>query len=216
MNKYDIIKQALYRAKRGSVAQSNATELENVYDFTLPSILEKHDWIFSFGYTTNLQKTASGTDIGFRYRYDAPGDIIEALEGNPSIGTRFISPREALRFGYTANEEDLLNQDNANKPILIDGVLYSDVELNSLIYKREVTPAAMSPMFREYLIYELALIYAAATNSKDRSLMEYLRTEKDEHQLAAITKNLKKPADPQLTAIYSWIQQYYTQTRLRY
>ena len=156
-------------------------------------------------------------DLGFRYRYDAPGDIIEALEGNPTMGTRFINQSEALRFGYTANEEDLRNQDNnKNKPLLIDGILYSDVELNELIYKREVTPAAMNPMFREYLIYELALIYAAVINAKDKNLMNYLMQKKDELELAAITKNLKRPADPQLSAIYSWIKQYYTQTRSRY
>ena len=192
----------------------------------LEGLLETHNWYFSYNVVSlnagivDITDSYDGADLGFKYKYRfSAGDAIEIIELDPRLNYNFQGIREGLRFGYAVERDDLIDVYSSgrdNSHLLVNQVLHSDKQIKQIGYKRVVTPSLMTPLFRLYLTWSLAEVFASTKDSQDSNSYYKLKKKAESACLKAVSQNLKPPIDPQLLSIYNWISTYLKQTYSRY
>lgn len=225
MTKEELIKEALIRANQGLIGDNEIANYNLLYDTELDAALAQHKdkWLFSYDITSLLDQTTDGNDLGYQYKYLVPGDTLSVICINPESSFRFISAKEALKYGYAVTNEDLAFSYSTNNQysfLLIDSpsgpILHTDVEVTKILYSKKVTPVVMDPLFRKFFILQLAYTIGTVKDPGNHALNDKLEAKAKKAHIAALTPYLKRPVDPQLAAIYDWVKTYTIQTTARY
>ena len=218
--KEEIIQDALIEANLGLQDVSSTDAYSRLYDLTLHALIEKHNFIFSYGVASNLSEAIGAEDLGYRYKYTLSADVLDIVEINPANDAIFGSVREALRFGTAATREEIASQGSTSalseSYIKIGNVLHSDVQVSVIVYKKGQDDYDMTATFKNALTLELAKRMVRADNPDNMQLFYSLRKDAKEALGQAIIVNTRPPQDPQLRALFDWYKTYYITTASRY
>ena len=91
--------------------------------------------------------------------------------------------------------------------IYVNGLLYSNEEVKTVVYKRNVKPVNMPDSFRNLLAWVLAEHFAM-TPGKDLERISLITAQKYKAWRRATRFESKETADPQLEAYRKFIRQY--------
>lgn len=214
----DIINFSLNKAGRMDKEASEMTQELKIYDIYLRDLLEERNWVWSFGTTRSVTQTEDGNDLGFKYRYRIGADAEEvvAINFGSNIGLAGLSIHESLRAGYAIDpigEPEGIPGDNSF--VFINGVLHSNSEVTSVIFKKIPDPVEMPTPFKILLAWKMATHFVIEPGG-DRDRQDTINSELRKAHLRACRFETRKPTDPQLLEVYNYVKTLRTETYLRY
>ena len=195
------------------LATSDQQQVETMYELLKTSLLEERPWPFALAITDKLQTTKEGDNLNYQYRYKLPADALDVISLNPNQTGRSVgvlSNYDSIRIGIAPNDEDVRTRlsSASQKFYFKNGILYTNVKTDEVLYKRDPEEKEFSTDFMLALSWYLAK-YLAISIAGTPELAGYCAREGDAHHARAYrTLNRLLPGIDQ-SVIDSWIRQYF-------
>ena len=213
----DIINLARTRAGKGEIAESELKSHSFVYDLILGDLLEEREWLFTLGISNNVTLTKPAIDLGYKYVYSLGNrDIkdVEAINYSSSLNLTSLSIRRAVDYGLAVDPIGEAPRTSNKEFLYVNGLLHTNVEVHTVVYKRIVKPVNMPDSFINLLSWALAEHFAM-TPGKDLERIDNVRRQKQIAHRRATRFESQNTGDPQLESIRKFRQQYRKSTYSR-
>lgn len=213
----DIINLARFRGGKGEISESDLKSQTFVYDLILGDLLEEREWLFTLAVSNNLILTKPAIDLGYKFVYslgDNNVENVEAINFSSSIDLASLSVRRAVEYGLAVDPIGESPRVSSKEFLFVNGLLHTNTEVKTVVYKRNVKPVNMPDSFRNLLAWCLAEHYAM-TPGKDLERIDNIRREKKMAHRRATRFESRNTNDPQLESIRKFRQQYRKSTYSR-
>ena len=170
-----IIEEALAEANssNGTASQNEILRYTPLYrDLKAIALKSQPDpYTFTYKISGPLLEADVPLDRGYAKAYKCPASCLNVERLNPDSLNEvyFTSVREAFMCGKDI-DSDLGSRFNKldSSFVVVDGIIHTDVEVESIMYSYDIPESEMPPEFRQYMIFKLARRIALRNNNKEQ------------------------------------------------
>lgn len=215
MTERELIVAASREAANGTPDEASISLLLEDYRRRRDNLFADKDWLFLLQYYETSQLTKVTTDdrnilMPYKYRFPANASVQEVVSVNINLytGIESLSVDDSLRIGYSSFPENGFPTDSQPNFTFIDGILYSDKEVENVIVKNKVVERELDSETKHLLVLEFA-IFIASNIKQDIEKARELKAEKKQQYTKAAYRNIENPRDPYSNLLRSWYKKFF-------
>ena len=185
---------------------------EEMYELLKTSMLEERPWPFCLALTTDIQSTDGGENLNYSFKYRLPADALGVVALNPNERYTLAaaaSNYDLLRVGLSPGDDQPLSALTSRQDFYFKaGILYSNVAVNEILYKRDPDEREFSTDFMLSLSWQLAKYLA--TSAKGRAdLAAHCEREASMYHARAYRHLTQQFPGIDEKMLRNWIKQFY-------
>ena len=215
MTENETIVAASREAANGTPDEAGITLMKADYRRRRNNLFMDKKWVFLLQFYNGgqLSKVTDDRNILMPYKYRFPSNatqVVDVLDVNIDRYSHVasLSPQEALDIGYSVFPENGAYTHVAPNFAFIDGVLYSDREVENVVVKNEVVERDLDAEVLQLLVLDFA-VFIASNIKQDIDKARELKAERKQQYAKAAYRTIRNTRDPYSDLVRSWYTKFY-------
>ena len=212
LSKEKVVNLARAHISLPPLSSSALRQTEEMYELLKSSMLDERPWPFCIALTSDVQSTTGGENLNFSYKYRIPADAVGVVALNPNQRYREstrTSNYDLIRTGLTPDDDQpLASLTNSQDFYFKAGILYSNIAVTEILYKRDPDEKEFSTDFMLSLSWQLAK-YLSVSSKGRADLAAHCEREAGMYHARALRGLTQQFPSIDQKMLQNWIRQFY-------
>ena len=212
LSKEAVINLARSHITLPPLSSSAQKTTEDMYELLKSSAINERPWPFCLAISQDVQATDGGENLNYSFKYRIPADAVGVVAINPNqryLTSATASRTDLIRIGLSPGDDLPLAALPSHSDFYFKaGILYSNVQVTEILYKRDPDEREFSTDFMLSLSWQLARYLSVSVKGR-ADLAAFCEQEASRYHTRAYRGLTQQFPGIDAKMLNNWVKQYY-------